>query len=134
METNRTRRFETAGLRVSVPITGPQDTKSTSRSTALMAGHLTHPVKNPKKVVFRQDLQGAHEGIDITSADGELTAVRFRIAARPETLDGVLGDMQQENQRPSNDESTKSEQPGVGADAQIHEMAFHIPIDRVMLE
>ena len=96
--------------------------------------HLTHPVKNPKKVVFRRDLQGAHEGIDITSADGKLTAVRFRIAARPETLDGVLGDMQQKNQRPSNDESTKSEQPGVGADAQIHEMAFHIPIDRVMLE
>ena len=96
--------------------------------------HLTHPVKNPKKVVFRQDLQGAHEGIDITSADGKLTAVRFRIAARPETLDGVLGDARQENQRPSDAESARSQRSAMGADAQIHEMAFHIPIDRVMLE
>ena len=33
-------------------------------------GHITHPVKNPMRVVFRRDLKGAHEGIDIFSADG----------------------------------------------------------------
>jgi len=29
--------------------------------------HLTHAVRNPMKVVFRRDLEGAHEGIDISS-------------------------------------------------------------------
>jgi hypothetical protein len=52
--------------------------------------HLTHAIKNPVKVVFRRDFEGAHEGMDITSAEGTVTSVRFRIAARPETLDGAV--------------------------------------------
>ena len=52
--------------------------------------HLIHRMSNPIEVVFRRDLAGAHEGIDITSADETLTKVHFRIAARPETLDGVV--------------------------------------------
>ena len=56
-------------------------------------GHLAHGVKNPVKVVFRRDLEGAHQGMDIISADGTLTSIRFRIAARPETLDGIVADI-----------------------------------------
>lgn len=51
--------------------------------------HLTHPVTNPIGVTFKRGLGGAHEGLDIASSDGTVTSVRFRIAARPETLDGV---------------------------------------------
>jgi hypothetical protein len=49
-------------------------------------------IKDPARVVFRRDLEGAHEGLDINSADGTLTSIRFRVTARPETLDGVLTD------------------------------------------
>jgi hypothetical protein len=55
-------------------------------------GHITHSIKNPMKAIFQRDPRGAHEGIEITSADGTRTSVRFRIAALPETLDGVLDD------------------------------------------
>ena len=52
--------------------------------------HLTHTIQNPLKVIFRQDARGAHEGLEITSADGTLTSARFRVPAIPEMLDGVL--------------------------------------------
>ena len=55
--------------------------------------HLVHPVSNPVTLTFRRNLSGAHEGVDITSADGSITSLRFRVAAVPETLDGVLPDM-----------------------------------------
>ncbi len=51
-------------------------------------------IKDPARVVLRRDLDGAHEGLDINSADGTLTSIRFRVTARPETLDGVLPDTQ----------------------------------------
>jgi hypothetical protein len=55
--------------------------------------HLVHPVSNPVTLTFRRNLSGADEGLDITSADGSITSLRFRVAAVPETLDGVLPDM-----------------------------------------
>ncbi len=47
-------------------------------------------VPDPAHVVFKQDSDGNHEGLDITSVDGSITSVRFRVSARPETLDGIL--------------------------------------------
>jgi hypothetical protein len=55
--------------------------------------HLFHQVSNPVGLTFKRNLSGAHEGLDITSADGSITSLRFRVAAVPETLDGVLPDM-----------------------------------------
>jgi len=52
--------------------------------------HLVHEVTNPLRLTFKRDLRGAHEGLDITSADDSVTTLRFRVAAHPETLDGVL--------------------------------------------
>src|SRR3954469_24628235 len=72
------------------------------------SGNLIHPIKNPVSVVFRRDLQGAHEGIDITSADGTLTRVRFRIATKPELLDGVLSGP---NPRASTHKPSSTNQP-----------------------
>ena len=51
-------------------------------------------IRGPARVVFHRDLKGAHEGLDIKSADGTLTSIRFRVTAQPETLDGVLADSQ----------------------------------------
>jgi hypothetical protein len=51
-------------------------------------------VPDPARIVFKQDSEGAHEGLDVTSADGSATSVRFRVSARPETLDGVLAMLQ----------------------------------------
>jgi hypothetical protein len=55
--------------------------------------HLIHQVSNPVSLTFRRDLSGAHQGLDIPSADGSITSLRFRVAAIPETLDDVLPDM-----------------------------------------
>ncbi len=52
--------------------------------------HITHPIKNPMKLVFQRNLEGAHEGLEITSADGTHTSLHFRTATLPETLDGLL--------------------------------------------
>ncbi len=52
--------------------------------------HLLYEVANPLRLTFKRNLAGAHEGLDITSADGSVTSLRFRKAALPETLDGVL--------------------------------------------
>ena len=55
--------------------------------------HLIHGVNNPLRLTFRRDTTGAHEGLDITSTDGSVAALRFRVAARPETLDGIIPQM-----------------------------------------
>ena len=93
-------------------------------------GHITHPVKGPMKVVFRRDRKGAHEGIDISSGDGTFTSIRFRIAARPESLDGVLMN--------PNHESAPDPRAVIAKDEELklapREMGFHIPVERVMLQ
>jgi hypothetical protein len=50
----------------------------------------THSVADPLHLTFKRDTAGAHQGLDVSSADGSVTILRFRAAARPETLDGVL--------------------------------------------
>jgi hypothetical protein len=49
-----------------------------------------HSVPDPLHLIFNRDNAGAHRGLEIASADGSVTAVRFRAAVQPETLDGVL--------------------------------------------
>lgn len=50
---------------------------------------LTHTVESPTRIRFRRTQSGAHEGLEIESADGTRTIVRFRSAMLPETLDGI---------------------------------------------
>lgn len=50
---------------------------------------LTHTVESPMRIRFRRTQAGAHEGLEIESADGSRTIVRFRSAMLPETLDGI---------------------------------------------
>lgn len=57
-----------------------------------VANEVTHVVENAVRVVFEEAPDGGHEGLDIESANGEKTIVRFRSAMRPEMLDGVVDD------------------------------------------
>ncbi|MCU1299440.1 MAG: hypothetical protein JWO91_3718 [Acidobacteriaceae bacterium] len=47
-------------------------------------------VPDPLHLTFKRDQAGAHQGLEIASADGLLAVLRFRTAVLPETLDGVL--------------------------------------------
>jgi hypothetical protein len=49
-----------------------------------------YSVLNPLHLTFKRDKSGAHQGLDISSANGSVTALRFRAAAHPESLDEVL--------------------------------------------
>ena len=49
-----------------------------------------YSVPDPLHLTFKRDKSGAHQGLDISSANGSVTALRFRAAAHPENLDGVL--------------------------------------------
>jgi hypothetical protein len=50
---------------------------------------LTHVVERPRRITFRRTRAGAHEGLEIESADGNTTIIRFRSAMLPEMLDGI---------------------------------------------
>src|SRR5512142_2920772 len=40
--------------------------------------HVTHTVERPTRVTLKQTAAGAHQGLEIASADGSITFVRFR--------------------------------------------------------
>jgi hypothetical protein len=50
--------------------------------------HVTHKVERPIRVTFKQSQAGEHQGLEIASANGTTTVIRFRSAMRPEALDG----------------------------------------------
>jgi hypothetical protein len=50
---------------------------------------MTHTIDRPTRVMFQQSQAGEHQGLEITSADGTTTVVRFRTAMKPEALDGI---------------------------------------------
>jgi Family of unknown function (DUF5335) len=52
--------------------------------------HLACTVAAPIRVRLQTTVEGAHEVLEIVSADGTTTCVRFRVAVLPETVDDVL--------------------------------------------
>jgi hypothetical protein len=53
------------------------------------SGHLTHIIRDVTRVYVEQTDTGADAALQIESGDGTRTIVRFRVAALPETVDGV---------------------------------------------
>jgi hypothetical protein len=51
--------------------------------------HILHTIDKPTRVTFKQSSTGRHQGLEIASADGTTTAIRFRSAMFPEMLDGI---------------------------------------------
>ena len=53
-------------------------------------GHVTHRIDAPTRVRLLQTPEGADEALETESAGGAKTLVRFRAAALPETVDGLI--------------------------------------------
>jgi hypothetical protein len=53
---------------------------------------LAHTVKAPISLLFHEKDEGAPQGLDINSEDGETTVLRFSCVARPEMLDAVVSE------------------------------------------
>jgi len=50
---------------------------------------VTHIIDAPTNIRFKQSSAGEHQGLEIASANGTTTIVRFRSMMRPEMLDGI---------------------------------------------
>jgi len=61
---------------ISIAIGGPQD-------------HLTHTVRGAARLLAEQSDTGADKGLTIERQDGRSTRIRFRVAVRPEEVDGL---------------------------------------------
>jgi hypothetical protein len=53
------------------------------------AGHLTHLIREVTRIYVERTDDGADAALQIESGDGTKTIVRFRVAALPETVDGI---------------------------------------------
>ena len=51
--------------------------------------HITHMIERPVRVIFKQSPAGEHQALEIASANGSTTVIRFRSAMRPEALNGI---------------------------------------------
>jgi hypothetical protein len=52
--------------------------------------HLAHVVRAPTRVRLTQTDDGADEALEIDSQDGATARLRFRVAALPEAVDGIV--------------------------------------------
>lgn len=52
--------------------------------------HLTHTINDPSRIWLEETAQGADSALEIESADGAKTLLRFRAALRPEMVDSVV--------------------------------------------
>jgi hypothetical protein len=50
---------------------------------------LTHVIERPRRIIFKRTWAGAHEGLELESADGSTTIIRFRCAMLPEMIDDI---------------------------------------------
>jgi dienelactone hydrolase len=91
--------------------------------------HITHSIRNPMKIIFERNLEGAHEGLEVISADGTLTRIRFRTAALPKTLDGVLEEPHSKQTRVETSSPTPK-----SSRTSSHEADVRIPIKQTTLE
>jgi hypothetical protein len=48
-----------------------------------------HVVPHPRQLSALRTADGAHQGLEIVSDDGDVSRLQFREATRPETLDGM---------------------------------------------
>lgn len=55
----------------------------------IMLGGTTYVIDRPARVIFERTRTGAHAGVRIETAGGEVYALQFRVAAHPEFLDGI---------------------------------------------
>jgi len=54
------------------------------------ASHVEHQISDPTHVRLKQNAQGADEALEVETESGTMTLLQFRVAAMPETVDGVV--------------------------------------------
>jgi hypothetical protein len=54
-----------------------------------LRGHALHSVKAPSHIRLEQTETGAHKALQIESANGATTVIRFRSVVLPEMVDGI---------------------------------------------
>jgi hypothetical protein len=68
---------------------------SSEHSISIVVGrtddHLTHTISRPARVIVQQSDTGADRGLKIDRETGRSTQIRFRAAARPDEVDGIVG-------------------------------------------
>ena len=52
--------------------------------------HLTHMIDGVTRIYIERADDGADAALEIESGDGMRTILRFRVAALPETVDGIV--------------------------------------------
>jgi hypothetical protein len=52
--------------------------------------HITHVIDDPVRVFVERTEEEADAALEVEAADGTKTIVRFRVPAKPETVDGVV--------------------------------------------
>jgi uncharacterized protein DUF5335 len=62
-------------------------TVSVARSATEHLGHIVHAVT---RICVERSDEGADAALQVESADGTRTILRFRVAALPETVDGIV--------------------------------------------
>jgi hypothetical protein len=68
---------------------GPDDSAITISAGRSWAEHISHTIHAPTRVQLERREDGADIALQIASADGAKAILRFRIAALPETVDGI---------------------------------------------
>jgi uncharacterized protein DUF5335 len=68
---------------------GGSDAAITVSAGRSAAEHVTHTIHAPTRVEIERREDGADVALQIESADGARSILRFRVAALPETVDGV---------------------------------------------
>ena len=53
-------------------------------------GHFTHMIHGVTRIYIKRADDGADAALEIESADGTRTILRFRVTALPETVDGIV--------------------------------------------
>jgi hypothetical protein len=72
-----------------VSVGGPHESAVTIAAGRSWTEHVTHTIHSPTRVQLERRDDGADVALQIESADGAKAILRFRTAARPETVDGM---------------------------------------------
>jgi Family of unknown function (DUF5335) len=73
-----------------VSVGGADDPAITISAGRSWAEHITHTIHAPTRVQLERREDGADVALQIESADGAQAILRFRVAALPETVDGIV--------------------------------------------
>src|ERR1043166_4464698 len=83
-----------------LPLMGIADDPRHRKITIMLGGspddHVSHAIERPSKILLEQTDEGADQALEIDSADGTKTLLRFITPALPESVDGIVSELEHE--------------------------------------